>query len=66
MDVTLYDSLEEKISEWIEESCESAYWPDFYVSDDTHKFMARVAAAVFDSIIEVQNFLIHEELMERT
>jgi len=58
--------LEGAIREWVDANVEGYEWPDCYLGEATVPLMTEAAAAVFDAVVEVQEYAIHEGLLEET
>ena len=66
MKLQLKAGLEKAIQEWVDTNCEKSQWPNCYFGGETVPLMTEAAAAVFDAVVEVQEYAIREGFLEET
>jgi NAD(P)H-hydrate repair Nnr-like enzyme with NAD(P)H-hydrate epimerase domain len=64
MNTLLMAKLEEKIQEWADDNCESDAWPR-WTGMDTILLMTEAARAVFDAVMEAQEYAIREGFLSK-
>jgi len=63
MNTQLKALLQQKIQEWAVDNCTKNIWPDGWTGADTVLLMTEAARAVFDAVIEVQEYAIREGML---
>jgi hypothetical protein len=66
MNTLLQAKLEEAIQGWADDNCESSAWPDGWTGADTVLLMTEAARAVFDAVMEVQEYAIREGMLAQS
>ena len=63
MDTQLKAWLQTQIQMWADDNCESDKWPKGFIGEDTVFLMTEAASAVFDAVMEAQEYVIREGIL---
>ena len=64
MDAHIFANLIDRINEWMDDNSEESHWPNCYMGGKTAELMADASRAVFDAVVEFQQYAKAEGFFE--